>query len=746
MSDTHNHNHEDCIGCGCYNPAFDLLLNTTNSNETKDARAESVQENEVPKSMLFYNGRIYPVQKEEGQGEPVDVTDPDFYYEAMEIEKGKISWLGTNEEAMKNPLFKDKSHIQDLQGKTILPGLIEPHCHIVPSAVGDFGKYSGSLSKELGEKIWKNYSPFDNQSYPLDPYPHYPQCLKPDYTREILLKDVIEDAKKIAKKNNELSYLEKKNGPYWLLGLGVDPSLMYEVYPEKHWTIDNCVDFSFFGEVDHDFERSTPSLAVPPILLMSASGHTAYVNKIALSLAYSLEKEKPTPGFLEKYKTENSYVIDANCVLQEVEQMLPVMRAICKTQLKDLKDGIEGSINDYIQSARKLGITMVYDAGMQQQWTKDNFFNDDGTPINHGIRIGMSLPYGIENKFEKANEDLKNQIEDLKKQFEDFDPFQPPTEDTINGYWGSIKITSDGSNQGLTGYQSLDYACPPPNKKGIYNFQTQAKLDPLSVDTLNDGINHNNSLVKAIVKEGWPILIHANGNQAVDYTINAYKESLGTLPTKEEIEEFQKKRNRIEHCSLLNEQNLKDMEEYGIQPSFLIGHVGYWGYVFDNYIFPKSQSVNSAAKHLDLCKSALDHSLRITLHSDNAVTPLGPLRYMEQAITRIMEGSEKAKDYYTNWKKKSGDKPTNTDFNDLPVLNISERISLVQALKAVTLDAAWQCQADHLVGSLLKGKLADFIILEKNPMLMDTPEKAYLNMRNIKVLETWVGGVQYKNE
>ncbi|OAZ03211.1 amidohydrolase [Flavobacterium succinicans] len=739
MSDTHNHNHEDCIGCGCYNPAFDLLLNTTNSNETKDARAESVQENEVPKSMIFYNGIIYPVQRKDENEKIVDVTDPDFYYEAMRIDNGMITWLGTSEKAKKEA-DDEKIDLQDLNGKTILPGLIEPHCHIVPSAAGDFGKYPVPLSKEWGDKIWKNYSPFDNQSDPLDPDPHYPQCLKPDYTRENLLKDVIGDAKKIAEKNNKLSYLEKKNGPYWLLGLGVDPSLMYEVYPEKHWTIDNCVDSSFFREVDLDFERSTPSLAVPPILLMSASGHTAYVNKIALSLAYSLEKEKPTPGFLEKYPTEEKYVINENCVLQEMAQMTPVMRAICKTQLKDLKDGIEGSINDYIKSARKLGVTMVYDAGMQQDWANAYFFKD-GTPINHGIRIGMSLPYGIENKFEKANEDLK-------KQFEDFDSFQPPTEKTINGYWGSIKITSDGSNQGLTGYQSLNYVCPSlpdPNEKGIYNFQTQAKLDPLSVDTLNDGINHNNSLVKAIVKEGWPILIHANGNQAIDYTINAYKESLGTPPTKEEMEEFQNKRNRIEHCSLLNEQNLKDMKEYGIQPSFLIGHVGYWGYVFDKYIFPKSQTVNSAAEHLDLCKSALDHSLRITLHSDNAVTPLGPLRYMEQAITRIMEGSEQAKDYYTNLKKKSGDKPTNTVFKDLPVLNESERITVMQALKAVTLDAAWQCQADHLVGSLLPGKLADFIILEKNPMLMDTPEKAYLNMRNIKVLETWVGGVQYKN-
>ncbi|OOV29179.1 hypothetical protein BXU11_04460 [Flavobacterium sp. LM5] len=739
MSDTHNHNHEDCIGCGCYNPAFDLLLNTTNSNETKDARAESVQENEVPKSMIFYNGIIYPVQREDKNKMIVDVTDPDFYYQAMRIDNGMITWLGTSERAKKEA-DDEKIDLQDLNGKTILPGLIEPHCHIVPSAAGDFGKYPVPLSEEWGDKIWKNYSPFEGQ------------FLMPNYSRAYLFSKVLEDVIELEKINNNPDDSKNEKDPLWLLGLGVDPSLMYEVYPEKDWTIDSCVSSSFFEMIDHDLLDPNPNFEMPPILLMSASGHTAYVNKTALKATWDYQKKKGNEDFLNKYHHEEfDYVNSENCVLQEVVQMLPVMNAICETQVKALMRGLDDSIDDYIQSARKLGVTMVYDAGMQQPWAKEYFFKKDvfkkdGTPDNHkpenkGIRIGMSLPYGIENKFEKANEDLK-------KQFEDFDPFQPPKEDTINGYWGSIKITSDGSNQGLTGYQSLNYVCPSlpdPNEKGIYNFQTQAKLDPLIDNTLNEGIKHNNAIVKDIVEKGWPILIHANGNQAVDYTINAYKESLGTLPTKEEIEEFQKKRNRIEHCSLLNEQNLKDMEEYGIQPSFLIGHVGYWGYVFDNYIFPKSQSVNSAAKHLDLCKSALDHSLRITLHSDNAVTPLGPLRYMEQAITRIMEGSEKAKDYYTNWKKKSGDKPTNTDFNDLPVLNISERISLVQALKAVTLDAAWQCQADHLVGSLLKGKLADFIILEKNPMLMDTPEKAYLNMRNIKVLETWVGGVQYKN-
>ena len=91
----------------------------------------------------------------------------------------------------------------------------------------------------------------------------------------------------------------------------------------------------------------------------------------------------------------------------------------------------------------------------------------------------------------------------------------------------------------------------------------------------------------------------------------------------------------------------------------MIGHVGYWGYVFQNAI------LEGRSEQLDLCKSALSRCMRITLHSDNGVTPLGPLRMMEQAITRIMEEDPNGN-----------------------VLNESEKLTPEQALRAVTYDAA----------------------------------------------------------
>jgi predicted amidohydrolase YtcJ len=69
------------------------------------------------------------------------------------------------------------------------------------------------------------------------------------------------------------------------------------------------------------------------------------------------------------------------------------------------------------------------------------------------------------------------------------------------------------------------------------------------------------------------------------------------------------------------------------------------------------------------------------------------------------------------------------------VLGPQERVSVDDAIRAVTIDAAYQMMSDHEVGSLETGKLADFVVLEKNPRT--TPPA---KIADIKVLETWIGG------
>ncbi len=69
------------------------------------------------------------------------------------------------------------------------------------------------------------------------------------------------------------------------------------------------------------------------------------------------------------------------------------------------------------------------------------------------------------------------------------------------------------------------------------------------------------------------------------------------------------------------------------------------------------------------------------------------------------------------------------------VLNPAERITAMQGLRAVTIDAAWQCNLDHLCGSLEPGKAADLVVLEKDPVTV-SPDA----IQSIRIHSTWLDG------
>ncbi len=69
------------------------------------------------------------------------------------------------------------------------------------------------------------------------------------------------------------------------------------------------------------------------------------------------------------------------------------------------------------------------------------------------------------------------------------------------------------------------------------------------------------------------------------------------------------------------------------------------------------------------------------------------------------------------------------------VLNPVERITPYEAVRAMTLDAAWQCHLDKECGSLEAGKLADFVVLEKDPMTIEPTE-----ISKIRIHSTWLEG------
>ena len=156
-------------------------------------------------------------------------------------------------------------------------------------------------------------------------------------------------------------------------------------------------------------------------------------------------------------------------------------------------------------------------------------------------------------------------------------------------------------------------------------------------------------------------------------------------------------RHRIQHCTVCRLDQFKRIQKLNLTPSFLIGHVYYYGEFFQNKLLGKQRKIHSL-------RTALDHNLKITLHSDYLSQPIDPLRCIYNAVTR--------KSYVSD-----------------TIINQEECISIYQALKAMTIDAAWQCHMDDIVGSLEVGKCADFVILDHNPLKSD-PD----NIINIQVL------------
>jgi predicted amidohydrolase YtcJ len=247
-----------------------------------------------------------------------------------------------------------------------------------------------------------------------------------------------------------------------------------------------------------------------------------------------------------------------------------------------------------------------------------------------------------------------------------------------------IKAWADGSNQARTGYQRDNYL--GTNARGELNYTKEHVTDV--IQRAHDG--------------GWQVGVHANGDAAIDMVLDAYETVLSQSPKKD-------LRHRIEHCSVFHPDQMIRMNEMGLSPSFLIGHVRWWGKAFKDRLLGPDR-----ARYYDPCASALASGLRISLHSDWNVTPIEPLRYVEDAVSRVMN--------------EGGD-----------VFFPEECIPVEAALKAVTIDAAWQCHMDEQIGTLEIGKFADMVILDSDPTKLGT------KISEIKISETWMYGIQRYN-
>jgi hypothetical protein len=400
-----------------------------------------------------------------------------------------------------------------------------------------------------------------------------------------------------------------------------------------------------------------------PVFVLNASGHLAYGNSRLLEFA-GISKETPNPPGGEYYRYADG---SPNGAMSQVAY-LPVL--LKNEQLMQvLGDGFVEAGVRVGDEAAALGITTLCDqatggiAGMGDLGFYRQMF--DSGRMHARIRASLFS--------ERAAEWDENNVA-----FGDGDELL-----RVVGW----KIVTDGSNQGFTGRQRAPYV--GTDNRGIFYVPP----DELKAMVLKRG------------RQGWPLVMHGNGDAAIDSILDAVQaaDDAGI--------DVKSLRCRIEHCSILHDEQIARIRELGIGPSFLINHVHYWGQTMrDNVFGPEKVQL------LDRCAAVEAAGIKWTIHTDAPVSPLGTLQKIRVAVARDM------------WREPE------------TILAPQERVSVEAAIRAVTINAAWQCHSEHEIGSLEPGKLADLVILEQDPRTVEPTAIA-----NIVVSETWMNGKRVFN-
>ncbi len=249
---------------------------------------------------------------------------------------------------------------------------------------------------------------------------------------------------------------------------------------------------------------------------------------------------------------------------------------------------------------------------------------------------------------------------------------------------GPCKIIADGSIQGYTGWLTKPYYVP---FKGDSSYRGYPVTPPEKLK----------QQVLAAHRAGFQIAIHANGDAAIDAALEAYRLAQERYPRPDA-------RHRIEHCQMAREDQLDAIAELGVSPSFFVSHTYYWGDRHKAIFMGPERAVRMSP-----LRSAVKRGIRFSIHSDCPVTPVSPLFCVGAAVNRVSTGGE--------------------------VIGPEQRLTPREALKAVTIDAAWQNFEEKIKGSIEVGKLADFTVVAENPLEV-APEK----IKDIWVEQVIVGG------
>jgi hypothetical protein len=245
---------------------------------------------------------------------------------------------------------------------------------------------------------------------------------------------------------------------------------------------------------------------------------------------------------------------------------------------------------------------------------------------------------------------------------------------------GGVKITIDGSPQGRTAAFTTPYLTGGPGGEKNWKGQLFALQEMI------------NSGLKKVYALGVPVTFHVNGDAAIDSLIEAHEFAAADDPTKD--------RNVTAiHAQFTRKDQIPIFVKYKIRPSF---------YTLHTYYFAEAHIKNrgkAQAMYISPMRDAIDAGLRPTNHTDAVVAPLDQMFMLWSAVNRISRAGVE--------------------------IGPDQRVTPLEGLKAMTIWAAEQYGEQDTKGSLEAGKLADLVILDKNPLTVDK-----MAIKDIRVVET----------
>ena len=485
-----------------------------------------------------------------------------------------------------------------------------------------------------------------------------------------------------ALQQSPIKELTDKGG--WLLAFGVDPS---RTEP-------------FMDSLDKE-KLDQVSTAVP-IFVVNQSGHFGYVNSKAIELAGIEHADDPPGGVYEREGGKRDGALTG--VLQEAPAYKPFQVLVGASpsgkwfdrerQLDALKETYNQFAAAGVTTATEMSLGLVTgNIANEYDLLRRMVTRTPGTPV----RLRAYVSASVVTEKQPLTITPNNQTGDL---------------DLLKVI--GVKFVADGSTQGLTASLRNTYDYPNLTENaGTLNYPNSgcAENDPACICKSNASLY---DAAEGFVNGGWQLAIHSNGDCSTYQVLEVYEKLLGAKPDRNARDAFAARRFRIEHLTVTGDDQLTKIAALGLTPSMTNGHVYFWGYAFGNGTthilgWPRAQRIDPASSLLRL-------HVPFSFNSDAPITPVAPLRYISTAVTRLWQHP-----------------PTTT----LPDEAVNERIAVDDAIRAVTLDAAYQLFLDKEIGSLKAGKRADLVILDKNPRTTSAKD-----IMDIRVLATYLGGAR----